>query len=319
MQETASTVEAPGGGLPPAEGEPSLWQRYGVVAVFLAPALLLLGVWVVYPTVSTIIRSFYDRSGDEFIGLDNYETLFTRRDAADRDPQQLPLAPRRPGVRDGGRARVRRSPGADPLLDRLQGRRLHADGDLALRRRRDLAVHVREGPEPGHDQRGDRGGEGRRQPGGRALVGASLDRRAHRRPGGRPRAAGAARAGRRRAARADRDPDVGRPRGRRAGRRPGGARRRHHRGRVAGLQAGRRDAGRGRGRGARAPRGHGRAPAGVGRRCRRDDGDRGGRHLRLRGGRGRRPVPRRDRAGHVLAALRGRLVARAEPHHARRS
>src|SRR5687768_7431175 len=77
MQETASTVEAPGGGLPPAEGEPSLWQRYGVVAVFLAPALLLLGVWVVYPTISTVLRSFYDRSGDEFVGLDNYETLFT--------------------------------------------------------------------------------------------------------------------------------------------------------------------------------------------------------------------------------------------------
>ena len=77
MQETASTVEASGGRLPPAGGEPSLWQRYGVVAVFLAPALVLLGVWVVYPTLSTIHRSFYDRSGDEFIGLDNYQTLFS--------------------------------------------------------------------------------------------------------------------------------------------------------------------------------------------------------------------------------------------------
>ena len=48
-----------------------------MTAVFLGPALLLLGVWVVYPTISTIIRSFYDRSGDEFVGLDNYETLFS--------------------------------------------------------------------------------------------------------------------------------------------------------------------------------------------------------------------------------------------------
>ncbi len=44
---------------------------------FLAPALILLGVWVVYPTVSTIIRSFFDRSGDSFVWFDNYEALFT--------------------------------------------------------------------------------------------------------------------------------------------------------------------------------------------------------------------------------------------------
>jgi alpha-glucoside transport system permease protein len=45
--------------------------------VFLAPTLVLLGVWIVYPTIRTIIRSFYDRSGDEFIGLDNYRELFS--------------------------------------------------------------------------------------------------------------------------------------------------------------------------------------------------------------------------------------------------
>ena len=77
MSETASTVGAPEQGLPPSDDERNLWQRYGVVVVFLAPTLLLLGVWVVYPTVSTIIRSFYDRTGDEFVGLDNYQTLFT--------------------------------------------------------------------------------------------------------------------------------------------------------------------------------------------------------------------------------------------------
>ena len=77
MSETASTVGAPEAGLPPADGGESAWRRYGVVAVFLGPALVLLGVWVVYPTISTIIRSFYDRSGDEFVGLDNYETLFS--------------------------------------------------------------------------------------------------------------------------------------------------------------------------------------------------------------------------------------------------
>ena len=48
-----------------------------MVALFLGPALVILTVWVVYPTISTIIRSFYDRSGDEFVGVENYETLFS--------------------------------------------------------------------------------------------------------------------------------------------------------------------------------------------------------------------------------------------------
>ena len=76
MSESVTTAEAPARGLPPGDGEPGIWQRYGVVAVFLGPALILLGVWIVYPTIRTIIRSFFDRSGDEFIGLDNYQTLF---------------------------------------------------------------------------------------------------------------------------------------------------------------------------------------------------------------------------------------------------
>ncbi len=71
-----STVEAPQRGLPPTDGGPGFFQKYGVPLVFLAPTLVLLGVWIVYPTIRTIIRSFYDREGDTFIGLDNYETLF---------------------------------------------------------------------------------------------------------------------------------------------------------------------------------------------------------------------------------------------------
>lgn len=45
--------------------------------LFLAPALIFLLVWVVYPTVRTIVRSFFDRSGDEFVWFDNYADLFT--------------------------------------------------------------------------------------------------------------------------------------------------------------------------------------------------------------------------------------------------
>ena len=76
MSVSASTAEAPAAGPPPKAYKPGLGERYGIPAAFLAPALLFLGVWIVYPTIRTIIRSFYDRSGDNFVGIDNYETIF---------------------------------------------------------------------------------------------------------------------------------------------------------------------------------------------------------------------------------------------------
>jgi alpha-glucoside transport system permease protein len=76
VSESAATAEAPQRGLPPGEEREGLWARYGITAVFLGPALILLTVWIVYPTLRTILRSFYDRSGDEFVGVDNYEALF---------------------------------------------------------------------------------------------------------------------------------------------------------------------------------------------------------------------------------------------------
>jgi alpha-glucoside transport system permease protein len=77
MTVDAQTAEAPSGGPLPEGERQSLWQRYGVAAAFLAPALFFLALWIVYPSIRTIIRSFYDREGDSFVGLDNYETLFT--------------------------------------------------------------------------------------------------------------------------------------------------------------------------------------------------------------------------------------------------
>jgi alpha-glucoside transport system permease protein len=52
-------------------------RKHATTALFLAPAALLLGVWIVYPAIYTIVRSFFDRTGDAFVGLDNYETLFS--------------------------------------------------------------------------------------------------------------------------------------------------------------------------------------------------------------------------------------------------
>jgi alpha-glucoside transport system permease protein len=77
MSANASTAGAPTAGPPPKAYKPGLWERYGVAAAFLAPAFILLAVWIVYPTIRTIIRSFYDRSGDEFVGFDNYQKLFS--------------------------------------------------------------------------------------------------------------------------------------------------------------------------------------------------------------------------------------------------
>jgi alpha-glucoside transport system permease protein len=61
----------------PDVGQPGRWRKHALAAGFLAPAAFFLGVWIVYPTVRTIIRSFFSADGDEFVWLDNYEELFT--------------------------------------------------------------------------------------------------------------------------------------------------------------------------------------------------------------------------------------------------
>lgn len=71
------TVPAAAGPGPEARPDPGRWRRRAMTAVFLGPAVVFLGVWLVYPTINTIVRSFFDRDGDTFVGLDNYEALFT--------------------------------------------------------------------------------------------------------------------------------------------------------------------------------------------------------------------------------------------------
>ncbi|HEY4413014.1 MAG TPA: ABC transporter permease subunit [Gaiellaceae bacterium] len=64
---------------PPPGREPGRLGRYLVGAFFLAPALFMLGVWMVYPAVYTIIRSFFGPTGflGHWVGFSNYRTLFT--------------------------------------------------------------------------------------------------------------------------------------------------------------------------------------------------------------------------------------------------
>ncbi|MFF9487736.1 ABC transporter permease subunit [Streptomyces sp. NPDC014676] len=74
---------------PPASAHPDgaggrrLRRRGRVIALlFVFPALLLLGALVLYPVLFSIGRSFFDASGSEFVGGENYAEMF-------RDPVTL--------------------------------------------------------------------------------------------------------------------------------------------------------------------------------------------------------------------------------------
>ncbi|MDQ1045998.1 carbohydrate ABC transporter permease [Streptomyces sp. V4I2] len=75
-----ASANAAGGTPPPAASKSRksvTGTRKSVAALFLLPALVLLGALVVYPIGYSVVRSFYDQSGDGFAGFDNYEALFT--------------------------------------------------------------------------------------------------------------------------------------------------------------------------------------------------------------------------------------------------
>ena len=76
-------MEPPVAAAPPS-GEPGVLRRNAVALGFLAPAAILLLVMIVYPTIYTIIRSFFGKNAHEgflphgsWVGIDNYKALFT--------------------------------------------------------------------------------------------------------------------------------------------------------------------------------------------------------------------------------------------------
>ena len=73
------TAEPPVAAAPPPAAGPGRLGKYVTGAIFLGPALFLLGVWMVYPAVYTIVRSFFGEHGfiGTWVGIDNYKTLFT--------------------------------------------------------------------------------------------------------------------------------------------------------------------------------------------------------------------------------------------------
>lgn len=74
---SAAAAGAPPGPAAPRSRKSVTGTRRIVAALFLLPALVLLGALVVYPIGYSVVRSFYNASGDGFAGFDNYATLFT--------------------------------------------------------------------------------------------------------------------------------------------------------------------------------------------------------------------------------------------------
>jgi len=72
LNDTSITAEPPVAAAPPGGGEPGVLRRNAVTVGFLAPAAVLLGVWIVYPTVYTVARRFFGHRGfGDFVRIDN--------------------------------------------------------------------------------------------------------------------------------------------------------------------------------------------------------------------------------------------------------
>ncbi len=78
MSGASITAEPPprGAPLPDVPAGESRWRRLLIAAAFLAPAATMLAIWVVYPAIRTIIRSFFDEA-DHFVWFANFKQLFT--------------------------------------------------------------------------------------------------------------------------------------------------------------------------------------------------------------------------------------------------
>lgn len=59
-----------------AELLPGRWEHRVKPYLYVAPAFLAIGVYLLYPATATVIASFKDAAGVEWVGLDNYKDLF---------------------------------------------------------------------------------------------------------------------------------------------------------------------------------------------------------------------------------------------------
>lgn len=56
---------------------PTRWSRRVLPWVFMGPAALVLGLALVFPAVTTVVLSFFDKDGSAFVGVDNYTAILT--------------------------------------------------------------------------------------------------------------------------------------------------------------------------------------------------------------------------------------------------
>lgn len=63
-----------------ADRAPKKGRDFWQLLAFVAPALLLLAVGLIYPAIRTTLLAFFDRRGDNFVGLQNFEWMFTQPD-----------------------------------------------------------------------------------------------------------------------------------------------------------------------------------------------------------------------------------------------
>lgn len=74
---TRKVPSAPAGGTAPASVRRRARRARITAIVFALPALALLGALVGYPILFSVGRSLFDASGDRFVGLANYQEMFS--------------------------------------------------------------------------------------------------------------------------------------------------------------------------------------------------------------------------------------------------
>jgi alpha-glucoside transport system permease protein len=77
MTSTSVGAEVPDVVRTPPAPRPSRARNIALPMSFLLPAIILLGVWVIYPAIATVIRSLFDDEGKKFVWLDNFDKMFS--------------------------------------------------------------------------------------------------------------------------------------------------------------------------------------------------------------------------------------------------
>jgi len=77
MTSTSVRVEFPDDVRTPPAPETPRFRSIYLPLSFLGPALFLLIVWIVYPAIATVVRSFFDDRGEKFVWFENYDKMFS--------------------------------------------------------------------------------------------------------------------------------------------------------------------------------------------------------------------------------------------------